>query len=375
MTMEVTRSADGRNVKNVALYNALQTVCGEIKVSQEGEPATYTVVRRSPLEPGPDIVFARDVKGGERYIATCPYCGRPKLWVSYLAGAHTTIRGSTVYFGNNLIICYHCEFNKDPTKQTEFWNKMKGVGYDYDRRRLVDGNVRDPMGDGEATTGATVPVVVPNLPTGVVVDLPGCPEKVGSYLRSRGIDPADLTKFAGCFWSPNPMESIRYKAIGRIIFPVYQNKEYVGWQGRALDEDIEDTKYPKYYFPSWFKKERVLYNLDRAKWCDTVVLVEGVFDVYRVGNAGVACFGRYVHPHQLKILNVVWGNRSVVILPDMNDPKAMPDAINRVEDWNARQLFKGGAYVCRLPLGKDPGAMQHADIVQLVQAQTGKSIP
>ena len=63
-----------------------------------------------------------------------------------------------------------------------------------------------------------------------------------------------------------------------------------GWQGRYIGNP---PKYvPKYFTMPTMKKTELLYNLDQARNFNSVVLVEGVTDVWKVGPASVAMFGK-----------------------------------------------------------------------------------
>lgn len=87
---------------------------------------------------------------------------------------------------------------------------------------------------------------------------------------------------------------------GRLVFPVIENGKYVGYTGRAVFSGP-----PKWKHQQGFKPGNYLYNIDRVK--DSVVLVEGIFDVlklYQEGITAVALFGKGMTDYQLeKLLN------------------------------------------------------------------------
>lgn len=358
-------------VKNPGLYTALKEVCGKVHLSSEGDRAVYRAENQTALDMGKAKPYpVWDVKGGERYIARCPFCGREKLWVSYLAGCSLTVQERVIDFSRGLIICYRCRFDEDPIRRQMFWDKLEAAGYRGNHREIKETEeARIVYGSMEADDVEVIP-----LPVSVPLSSTQCPATVTQYLLGRGIDPVDLAKCTGCLWSDRPL-GLSHPSVGRIIFPVWQNRVMVGWQGRALDNDIKGTSIPKYYFPKGGTKERWLYNIDTARWSSVGVLVEGVFDVYKVGPAGVGQFGKVTGLHQLKTLSDVWGDRAVVIIPDRNDPKAFDIARESVAQWNLRGLFKQGAHLCLLPQGKDPGELEHKFIASLIKQQTGFDIP
>lgn len=356
---------------NPALHRALGAVCGKVETYRGGEVASYDVANRTALDDGAGAVYPSNVKGGERYVAKCPFCGRRKLWVSYLAGAAMATEAGQLSFSRGYVICYRCLFNKDETRMRIFWDRLSAAGYGREARALRMAGPGRPVYPSEYPQPPAAVALPPNVP------LAQAPPRALEYLAGRGIDPADLGRRLGAVWSDHPRGIT--DPVGRVLFPIWQNRTLVGWQGRALDADVEGTRHPKYLFPAGCSKERWLYNLDVARWRPVGVLVEGVLDVYRVGDAGLGRFGKVFHPPQVKLLADIWGGRGVVVIPDANekpgkDKSALDIAIEAVDDWNLRGLFKDGARLCPLPKGKDPGSCTHEELVRLVKEKTGVDI-
>lgn len=359
-----------KTVLNSGLYKAVQKAFGRTHVYRQGSAATYSVDVSTSLDEAGDA-WVKDVKGGERYVVNCPYCGgERKLWLSYLAGAVAEMDSRRIRFPRNLVICYRCLFNKNEDKTREFWKKLRENGYEGDETKLTVMEVAGSDDGGSFETADKAPAEL--LPVCVPLSGAGVPEAVGVYLRGRGIDPGKLERELGACWSDDP-KGYGY-GIGRIIFPVWQNHRMVGWQGRCLDKDVSD-KEPKYWFPPGSRSDTWLYNMDRARWCDSVVLVEGVLDVFKVGPSGVARFGKMTHPRQLTLLRAIWGTRSLIYLPDTNDPRAIDKAREEALDWQIRGLFSGGVEIVYLPKNRDPGSMEHEEIQKIIKEKTGTDIP
>lgn len=355
---------------NNKLYEALQKAFGKVSVFSRGEPATYSVKRRTLLDRGGHD-WASSVKGGEHYEVECPLCGMHKLWFSYLAGTIVESPGeSPIWFPRGLIICYYCQGTMDRAARDSIWERVNNGEWIHVTKEEAFpeiGGAWSPDVDCDACdTGVVVPRV--SFPDGVGISDPSVPEKVREYLKGRDVDPAELERECAACWCPNPTGD----GVGRITFPVYRNRELVGWQGRALPEDCS-KRVPKYWTSG--SKASWLFNLDRARWQPFGVLVEGVFDCFRVGVSGVCRFGKTTSVAQLRMLVSCWGEQGVVVLPDMNDPEALPHALKETSEWNARALFKEGASVVRLPDGTDPGALSHETIADLVFRQTGRRLP
>lgn len=357
-------------ILNRALYEALRKSFHNVKVYRQGQKARFQVDAPLVFDDVPDtgVLSGYGVKGGERYVVTCPWCGRFKLWLSYLAGAEMETDGRPIRFGRGLVYCYRCHGQDDPQKLDEFWNTLKGNGYANER---LEGGLAE-AGEGRGDSASANRALDPGLyPPVVSLNGEACPETVRVYLRERGIDPATLEKYLGAAWSEDPMQK-GYGA-GRIIFPVWQNSLLVGWQGRALDKDITKRD-PKYLFPQGCSPANWLHNLDVARWRDPVVLVEGVTDVYAAGPHAVGRFGKITSTRQLITLQHVWGNRSLVYIPDMDDPEAADKARTEQMDWEVRELFQGGVHMVALPPGNDPGNLGFEALRKAVLDQTGKKI-
>lgn len=349
-------------VKNPGLYDTLKQLYGKVEVFAQGEDAICTMSHPSLLDPI-QTPIVRKIEKGERYVVNCPFCGRDKLWISYLAGCNLRTDEGSISFSKVWVKCFRCRFQENDILFGKFWKSLEEGGY-VDGRNIVVMKGVPRMPDNPDTVEAVAP-----LPITVPIDEANCPEVV-EYLENRGLDYKELVKFSGCTWNP---PSIIRSEIGRIIFPVWQNKILVGWQGRALDKDVSKTT-PKYLFPSGVSKDRWIYNLDRARWCDYVVITEGVIDVFAVGPAGIGMFGKNVSTDKLKVICDIWGTKGVVLLPDVDDPDAMPLAIKYMNEWNARSLFSKGVHLCRLPEGKDPGDLRHQEIREVIKQQVGINI-
>jgi hypothetical protein len=87
---------------------------------------------------------------------------------------------------------------------------------------------------------------------------------------------------------------------------------------------------------------------------DTIYVVEGLFDVYSVGKQAVCKFGRSLSRAQQNILQTKCRNKHIVLVPDMNDPEALPSA-----EEDRIKLITSGAFksvnIAVLPEGTDPG--------------------
>lgn len=107
------------------------------------------------------------------------------------------------------------------------------------------------------------------------------------YLRSRGFNANYL------------IETYDIRADGyKLVFPVYYRGAIVSYQERDIRNKFykacsKDTAILNY--------KDILYNIDRAT-SDFIVVVEGLFDVFRLGDDAVATFGTSWTKKQVGIL-------------------------------------------------------------------------
>jgi DNA primase len=115
------------------------------------------------------------------------------------------------------------------------------------------------------------------------------------YLIERNYDPEFIKTYYEVFAGGN-----FGKFAFRLVIPVFMNKEIVNYVAR----DVTGLQIPKYKNLSndeaLVPMKNCIYNIDSAN--DTAVIVEGVFDVWRIGRGAVAMMGKEFTSHQLKIL-------------------------------------------------------------------------
>lgn len=108
----------------------------------------------------------------------------------------------------------------------------------------------------------------------------------------------------------------------RIVFPHFVDNILVGWQKRVVPSgwgwEATVPDYPKYKNSPGFPKSETLYNLDRARQYETVIVVESPMSVAKALSVGlpnvVATFGAKVTEQQLFALKdfhriYVWFDR------------------------------------------------------------------
>jgi len=167
------------------------------------------------------------------------------------------------------------------------------------------------------------------------------------YLRGRGFDPDFLTQhyklqFAG------PLGDYRM----RIIVPIYMHRQLVSFTTRDVTG--------RAHIP-WLhgKPEHIvltpkecLYNLDSVE--DTVLVLEGASDVWRIGDGAVATFGDKYTTEQVRLLRNV--KRAFVLFD--TEEAAQENASRLAYDLSA---FVSDVHIYELSEG-DPGELSEDDV-------------
>lgn len=173
------------------------------------------------------------------------------------------------------------------------------------------------------------------------------------YLTERGLDPEQLTekyKIKGT------------KALGpygmRIIIPIFYAQRMVSFQGRTISKLPDVLRYKACPIPeeSIHHKE-ILYNLDNCT-NDFIVIMEGVFDVWKFGDDCAATFGTGLTSAQIKLISDKYKKAIILFDPEKNANKlaeelAISLSCMNVDVWVA-DLAEYGPW-------KDPGEVPEKD--------------
>jgi hypothetical protein len=171
------------------------------------------------------------------------------------------------------------------------------------------------------------------------------------YLNGRGWDTQHLCELYNLHFCEHADGELRL-ATNRIVVPVYQHGEMVGWQARYVgDIDFKATRIPKYFTCPGMYTSACLYGYDQATTSPVAFLCEGVTDVWAVGPGAMALFGKrsLLDPKQAMLLAHHW--KYLVILLD-------PDAAVEAEAL-CLSLRTAIPHIIKvqLPIGTDPAAI------------------
>jgi hypothetical protein len=111
----------------------------------------------------------------------------------------------------------------------------------------------------------------------------------------------------------------------RIIIPVYQNAEIVTYIGRDTTGKLEVPYKNAAIEKSVIQAKHTLYGLDEIKEGGTAILVEGLFDKWRMGSHVVTTFGTQVTEEQIALLGRKNIKRAIVLFD--HDASAKGEAL------------------------------------------------
>ena len=340
------------------LYDKLWQVFEErVTVANEGEP--FRAVSHRSLNNRTNLMVA---EAGEYYCVACPFCHdtRKRLWINHRFGQP----GPDGWPMKFLAICYneHCLDKADNRSQLYEWvygfrnaNQRDCPSFsvlesDYDESPLVH----------EATPpGLVLPLV------DLYASNPNHPAL--QYMLFTRNYPLEMLRQWGVGYCSSAIP--RFVAAGnRIIFPIWFNGKYVGWQGRYIG-DLPDWKgVPKYYTMPGLKKQRMLYNFDRAVLGSCAVLVEGVTDAHSVGASGMATLGSSVSATQCQLLAMNFTGKPIILLYDPEAEVETKLAMNRL----MQACVQSPVIDIKLPAGTDPGSLSHDVLWSHIIGQAGQ---
>ena len=292
----------------------------------------------------------------------CPYCNDTKhrLYINHKWG-HEDKFGN---YNRHLTICYNEGCLSHPGRVEDLMMKITATRHELAQAKILPG-VKAPTPEDLVVDwpGYVIPVE----------DLPDT-HKAVQYLRSRNFDPA----FIGRFYNVHYCESsIFYLARDRLVIPLYIDKKMVGWQCRYIGEiNWKGPTAPvKYYNNPNLPRRRVVYNFGNAIKYRTMVIMEGVTDVWSLGPMGVSTLGSFMSEDQrTRIVKACRGDENSAVLlydPDVKDDKQKWPGIKKMIDKLKREM-RGRFADVWLPTGRDPGSLDRTFLRQYIADEARK---
>lgn len=202
---------------------------------------------------------------------TCPFCSDPSFHLG-------------INLKSSLFHCWSCG---EKGHLTKLLIEILQINY-YQAEELVREYSSDEQEEREEKSTKTK-IEFPEGYTNIL------PELHKQYLLKRNFNPDFLQKkySVGAVYQTGRFSY-------RIIIPVFMNKQIVNFTARDVS-GLQKTKYLHYSNEEAVKPiKHCLYNLDSV--IDRVIIVEGVFDSWRIGDGSVALLGAEFTIQQLNLL-------------------------------------------------------------------------
>lgn len=333
-----------------ALYRRLQAAFpGGVRIANQGEEMTGYIGRASD-----GSRYWCVTAWGETYRVNCTFCGdtRHRLWLSHRFGQPDPADHSKL--GNFYGVCFNEDCLSEPGNRQELYKRVWAV-----TNRNVMAEV-PAIQQGLRYDGKLREVAWP----GNVMPLWNLDQShwVWNYLYGvRGFDRnTAITYQLHLCMGADP----RYRAANqRIVAPCIQDNKRVGWQCRLVGEPANKSV-PKYYTMPGMPKRSILYNHDRAAGHPFVVVFEGITDVWRFGDPGVAILGKTMSTGQRLLLQHSWPGKPIILCLD---PEAREESAGILHELN--QSDHNPIVDVRLDAGWDPADYDTAALWNIIYSQ------
>lgn len=172
------------------------------------------------------------------------------------------------------------------------------------------------------------------------------------YLKERKFDPDELEKRWGLMALGQRNDNLAWS----IFIPVHKYGNIVSWTTRAIDKSVS----PRYMYArdsqSTLPAKSLLYGEDFAR--NTIIVVEGPFDVWRIGPGAVALFGTGFSNKQVERISR-YPKRIICLDSEL---AAQRQAKKLAESLSP---FPGETKIIELETGKDPDSASKKEIQEL----------
>ena len=332
---------------NQTLYDALCRRFGSVAIANEGEAM---VTRTIEYEPGEYRL--KPISSGEYLRVNCPNCRdtRKRLWINHRFGTEDPYTGRRMLY---LARCYNEDCLSKPGAALKLYDMIFGFINANQRRRMVI----KPGRVDEAPAG-------PKPPPGDLVfisQLPPDHPAVRYLVHERRFSPEELDHYGVALCT---RADPRYQlAQGRMAVPFFKHGELMGWQARFIGTPPDRTV-PKYYSCPGMKVSQLLYNLDNARDKPFVVIVEGITDVWRVGDHAVGLLGKTMSRYQRKFLSSHWASKPIVVLLDADAQEQVRGIVNDLARMGNNPIIP-----VTLPNGHDPADLDRETLWHMILSQ------
>jgi DNA primase len=275
-----------------------------------------------------------EVTGGELNF-DCQFCNDSRgrfFWNSYSGKAY----------------CHNCGWKGGIYR---FLSEFLGISWEDAVELVSDGEVG--FYKRQDKSEITTPVIeLPDYFNALDYPVTDHNRKFWQYMQYRGIPPTTVMDYGIGYCRMGPCAN-------RVVIPVTWNGTLVSWVGRVATAKKLPKSIVKTLTPLGNHQSQYLLNLDKiAGRTDTVVLVEGPFDMLKINDMAVASFGKRLS-HTQQMLMKSYGIKNVIIAFD-------DDAADDTYDTARRLTEMFRTSIIDMPPGKDPGDLDPGVMRDLV---------
>lgn len=312
----------------------------------------------------------------------CPFCGddRHKFYV----------QDSEPYLWH----CKYCDRRGNPVKFVMLLNSVPFseakdmlATYDYYVGNQEQTNLQNEFGDQELTESEKLfllmhkdsidveekEVLQPNkLPYGFSYLWDDKEEKKSypyfNYLLSRGITLEDIKNYNIGYVDNggyNHPETGKYiSLITSVVFITYNDDgNPIYWNTRSINPNSIQKSINAPAMDGMYSKRTSIFNLDKAKKTDKIVIYEGVFNALMSGDSGIATFGKQVTDEQIELIKEASAEKELPIYLFLdNDAKQETNILA-----NKIYQFTHNVYIVINPYGdKDANDLGRNKVQELI---------
>ena len=209
---------------------------------------------------------------------SCPFCDDPSTHLG-------------INLDSKLFHCWICSSKGGPAKLIRALTKCSWEQAKNTVEKYVDWSQVDFTDSDLAPKKLKLPIefnpITPNT----------IPELVKNYLQDRNFDPEELTRRFNLYY-PGPIGT--YKL--RLIIPITYRNRLVNFCGRDVTGKASSRWHNCPNTDAEIPLNSLLYGIEEILEGESVILVEGIFDQWRLGYGAVATFGTKVTSEQALLL-------------------------------------------------------------------------
>jgi len=177
------------------------------------------------------------------------------------------------------------------------------------------------------------------------------------YLKGRGFNPNELQLIWGIMGT-----GVVGPFCYRLVIPIYFKGKLISYQGRDIS-DRAKLRYKNCPIDQEVKHlKNIVYGFDNVPG-KTVVICEGVTDVWKLGPGAVATFGTGYTPEQVKLLGKNFDRRYILYDQDAAGKSQSKKLAYKLA------MYEGHTSVIKLTgfKGKDPGELSNKKAKQIME--------